>query len=318
MQFQFSRFSTFVAEILHEICDAPHWLHLKRSIMMGHKPSNIESDFTHIFSRLKSLCKHDIPEPVVHQIEMSPVFGHKESYNLTTPQSDSIVAVEEAKQYSYGKKASCLSLTCLPIGYSSNRFPCKIQCNSSSNRSPYRIQCNSSSNKSPYRIQCNSSSNRPPYRIQCNSSSNRSPYRIQCNSSSNRSPYRIQCNSSSNRSPYRIQCNSSSNRPPYRIQYCVQILIILTSQMDYATFKVVSEILDSSGKWDVFADSLKLAGVFELSRMQRRYSMMSHGNEILSRALSQHSVEDITTTLKQLDLNLAVDIIEKRANPQDF
>ena len=252
MQFQFSRFSTFVAEILHEICDAPHWLHLKRSIMMGHKPSNIESDFTHIFSRLKSLCKHDIPEPVVHQIEMSPVFGHKESYNLTTPQSDSIVAVEEAKQYSYGKKASCLSLTCLPMGYSSNRSPCRIQCNSSSNRSPYRIQCNSSSNRSPYRIQCNSSSNKSPYRIQCNSSSNKSPYRIQCNSSSNRSPYRIQCNSSSNRSPYRIQCNSSSNRSPYRIQcnsssnrsphmiqcnsssnwspyriqYCVQILII--------------------------------------------------------------------------------------------
>lgn len=86
-------------------------------------------------------------------------------------------------------------------------------------------------------------------------------------------------------------------------------------QMDYPTFKVVSEILDSSGKWDVFADSLKLAGVFELSRMQRRCSMMSHGIEMLSRALSQCSMEDITATLKQLDLNFAVEIIEKRTNP---
>ena len=88
--------------------------------------------------------------------------------------------------------------------------------------------------------------------------------------------------------------------------------------MDYPTFKVVSEILDSSGKWDVFADSLKLAGVFELSRMHRPYSMMSHGIEILSRALSQCTMEDITTSLKELELNLAVDIIEKRANPQDY
>ena len=89
-------------------------------------------------------------------------------------------------------------------------------------------------------------------------------------------------------------------------------------QMDYPTLKVVSEILDSSGKWDMFADSLKLAGVFELSRMQRCCSMMSHGIEILSRALNQRTMEQITTTLKQLELNLAVDIIEKRANPQDF
>ena len=88
--------------------------------------------------------------------------------------------------------------------------------------------------------------------------------------------------------------------------------------MDYATFKVVSEILDSSGKWDMFASTLKLAGVFELSRMQRRCSMMSHGMEILSRALSQRTMEEITITLRQLDLNLAVDIIEKRANPQDY
>ena len=116
MQFQFSRFSSFVEEILHEICATPHWMHLKRSIMMGQKPSSNESDFTTIFSRLGSLCKHDIPMPDVYQIEMSPVFGHKESYNLTTPQSDSIVAVEEAKQYTHGKKV--LSLTGLPIGYS--------------------------------------------------------------------------------------------------------------------------------------------------------------------------------------------------------
>ena len=88
--------------------------------------------------------------------------------------------------------------------------------------------------------------------------------------------------------------------------------------MDYPTFKVVSEILDSSGKWDHFANSLKLAGVFELSRMQRRCSMMSHGIEILTRALGQCTMEDITATLKELDLNLAVDIIEKRANPRDF
>jgi len=82
--------------------------------------------------------------------------------------------------------------------------------------------------------------------------------------------------------------------------------------MDYPTFKVVSEILDSSGKWDVFADSLKLAGVFEISRMHRRYSMVSHGMELLSRALGQYSIEDITATLSKLELNLAVDIIEKR------
>ena len=80
---------------------------------------------------------------------------------------------------------------CASLKECNNRFPYRIQCNSSSNRSPYRIQCNSSSNRSPYRIQCNSSFNRSPYRIQCNSSSNRFPYRIQCNSSSNRSPYRI-------------------------------------------------------------------------------------------------------------------------------
>ena len=96
------------------------------------------------------------------------------------------------------------------------------------------------------------------------------------------------------------------------------IKINISLQMDYPTFKVVSEILDSSGKWDLFADSLKLAGVFELSRMQRRYSMVSQGIEILSRALNQCSMEDITSALKQLELNLAVDIIEKRANPHDF
>ena len=115
MQFQFSRFSSFIEEILHEICAAPHWMHLKRSIMMGHKLSSNESEFTAIFSRLGSLCKHNVSTPDVYQIEMSPVFGHKESYNLTTPQSDSIVAIEEAKQYTHGKKV--FSLTALPIGY---------------------------------------------------------------------------------------------------------------------------------------------------------------------------------------------------------
>lgn len=115
MHFQFSRFSYFVEDILKEICDAPHWMHLKRSIMMGHKPSSNRSSFITIFERLKLLCKHEnVPQPVVYQIEMSPVFGHKDSYNLTTPQSDSIVSIEEAKQYTHGKKVMNL----FPVGYS--------------------------------------------------------------------------------------------------------------------------------------------------------------------------------------------------------
>ena len=109
MHFQFSRFSGFIKEILDKICTGPQWMHLKRTIMMGHKSSSSENVFKHIFKRLGSLCKHDVSAPEVHQIEMSLVFGsHKESYNLTTPQSDSIVAVEEAKHYTHGKKVSNL------------------------------------------------------------------------------------------------------------------------------------------------------------------------------------------------------------------
>lgn len=116
IHFQFSRFSSFITEILEEICTNPHWIHLKRSIMMGHKPSSNESVFTPIFKKLGSLCKHEVDQPKVHQIEMSPVFGQKESYNLATPQSDYIVAIEEAKQYIHGRKVSHISLTGLPIG----------------------------------------------------------------------------------------------------------------------------------------------------------------------------------------------------------
>ena len=108
MHFQFSRFSGFIEGLLQEICATPHWMHLKHSIMMGHKPSNNENVFKQIFKRLGSLCKHDVSEPEVYQIEMSLLFSHKESYNLTTPQSDSIVAVEEAKHYTHGKKVSKL------------------------------------------------------------------------------------------------------------------------------------------------------------------------------------------------------------------
>ena len=79
-------------------------MHLKDSVMMGHKPSSNENVFTYIFNRLGSLCRHYVSKPDVYMIEMLPFFSHKESYIVTTPHSDSTVAVGETKQY--GKKVA--------------------------------------------------------------------------------------------------------------------------------------------------------------------------------------------------------------------
>ena len=102
--FHFQSFNKFITQILQEICHNPHWMRVRRSIMIGCKPSQTESMYRSIFHKLGTLSKHEVDPPVVYQMEMTQVFDRKDPIDLRSPEAGTLAAREEDDQYAHGKK----------------------------------------------------------------------------------------------------------------------------------------------------------------------------------------------------------------------